>query len=297
MKMKRAWCPGSLGELVQGTWEGKEVLISLTIDRYSEMEAELVETVDSKSLESMQRLWKSKQAMELIIQEWGLEDLTKKIIFRRRRSITEGKGYASSTADITALLAALALLMERDLREEDIARIALRVEPSDGIIFSKMCIFDHLQVTILVRFQVPKYLGVVGVELPGILDTLSVNRNWMRNQWERQQKDLTEAFNQAQRGLEENDLFLLGKAATLSSWIAQSIFPEPIFKKLIDICFSIGGLGINRAHTGKAFGILFDTRVYLPKEMIQRAQDALKDENVTVFYNKVISGGARMINL
>lgn len=295
--MKRAWCPGSMGELVQGTWEGKEVLISLTIDRFSEIEVDLVERVDPKSREHMQELWKSKRAMELILQEWGLSRIAEKIVFRRCRSIPEGKGYASSTADIAALIAALALLVERDLYEEDIARIALKIEPSDGIFFSKMCIFDHLDGSILVRFPVPRYLGVVGVELPGVLDTLSVDRRRMRAQWEKYQKDLSEAFGYAQRGLEENDLSLLGRAATLSSWIAQSFFPEPIYEKLIEICSSIGGLGINRAHTGKAFGILFDTRVYPPKKMLQRVKEALRNEKADVFYNKVISGGARVMNL
>ena len=295
--MKRAWCPGSMGELVQGTWEGKEVLISLTIDRFSEIEVDLVERVDPKSREHMQELWKSKRAMELILQEWGLSRIAGKIVFRRCRSIPEGKGYASSTADIAALIAALALLVERDLYEEDIARIALKIEPSDGIVFSKMCIFDHLDGSILVRFPVPRYLGVVGVELPGVLDTLSVDRRRMRAQWEKYQKDLSEAFGYAQRGLEENDLSLLGRAATLSSWIAQSFFPEPIYEKLIEICSSIGGLGINRAHTGKAFGILFDTRVYPPKKMLQRVKEALRNEKADVFYNKVISRGARVMNL
>ena len=295
--MKLAWCPGSMGELVQGTWEGKEVLISLTIDRYSEIEVDLVERVDPKSREHMQELWKSKRAMELILQEWGLSRIAGKIVFRRCRSIPEGKGYASSTADIAALIAALALLVERDLYEEDIARIALKIEPSDGIVFSKMCIFDHLDGSVLVRFPVPRYLGVVGVELPGVLDTLSVDRRRMRAQWEKYQKDLSEAFGYAQRGLEENDLSLLGRAATLSSWIAQSFFPEPIYEKLIEICSSIGGLGVNRAHTGKAFGILFDTRVYPPKKMLQRVREALRNEKADVFYNKVISGGARVMNL
>lgn len=295
--MKHAWCPGSIGELIQGIWEGREVLISLTIDRFSEMEADLVDIVDPNSWEDMQKLWKCKRAMELILQEWGLEEISNKIVFRRRHSLPEGKGYASSTADIAALLAALALLVERDLCEEDIARIALKIEPSDGIVFSKMCIFDHLEGTILVRFPVPRYLGVIGVELPGFLDTLSVDRHMMRIQWEKHRKDLSEAFNFAQRGLEENDLSLLGRAATLSSWIAQSFLPEPIFEKLIEICSSIGGLGVNRAHTGKAFGILFDTRVYPPKEMIQRAKEALKGERIEVFYNKVVSGGIRVMNL
>ncbi|QPM67592.1 hypothetical protein [Atribacter laminatus] len=295
--MKRAWCPGSLGELVQGTWEGKEVLISLTVDRYSEIEVDLVERVDQKRSEHMETLWKSKQAMELMLQEWGLNGLAEKIVFQRRRSIPEGKGYASSTADIAALLAALAILVERDLHEEDIARIALKIEPSDGIIFSKMCIFDHLDGSVLVRFPVPRHLGVVGIELPGVLETLSVDRWRMRAQWGKYQKDLSKAFGFAQRGLEENDLSLLGRAATLSSWIAQSFISEPIFENLIEICSSIGGLGVNRAHTGKAFGILFDVRVNSPKKMVQRVKDALGKEKVDVFYNKVVSGGAKVVYL
>ena len=295
--MKRAWCPGSMGELVQGVWEGKEVLISLTIDRYSEMEVDLVDAVSSSSVENMQKLWKSKRAMEIALREWGLEELGERIEFRRCQSIPEGKGYASSTADIAALLAALARLLERDLREEDIARIALKVEPSDSIVFSQMCLFDHLRGSVLVRFPVPRYLGVVVVELPGTLDTVSVNRERMRSKWDQHQEELAQAFEIAQRGLEEGDLVLLGKAATLSSRVAQSIFPEPIFEKLIDICGVVGGLGVNRAHTGKAFGMLFDTRVYSPKEMRGRVEDGLKGERVTLWVTRVISGGVRVINI
>ncbi len=295
--MKRALCPGSMGELVQGVWEGKEVLISLTIDRFAEMEVNLVNTLSVPKTQDMQKLWKSKRALEIALEEWGLADLGDHIEFRRRRWIPEGKGYASSTADIAAMLAALARLMGRDLCEEDIARIALRVEPSDSTVFSQMCLFDHLRGSVLIRFPAPKNLGVVVVELPGTLDTVSVNRGFMCFKWSQYKIELSEAFENAQRGLEEGNLKLLGKAATLSSWIAQSFFPEPIFEKLVEMSSAVGGLGVNRAHTGKAFGILFDTRIYRPEEMLRRVQGCLAGEKVTLWAARVISGGARLVHL
>ena len=295
--MKRALCPGSMGELVQGVWEGKEVLISLTIDRFAEMEVNLVNALPVPKTQDMQKLWKSKRALEIALEEWGLVELGDHIEFRRRRCIPEGKGYASSTADIAALLTALARLMERDLREEDIARIALQVEPSDSIVFSQMCLFDHLWGSVLIRFPVPKNLGVVVVELPGTIDTVSVNRGFMYLKWSQYKTELGEAFENAQRGLEEGNLRLLGKAATLSSRIAQSFFPEPIFEKLVEMNSVVGGLGVNRAHTGKAFGILFDTRICRPEEMLRRVRGCLAGEKVILWAARVISGGARLVHL
>ncbi|MCX6090755.1 MAG: hypothetical protein NTX88_10390 [Candidatus Atribacteria bacterium] len=258
--MKRAICPGSMGELVQGLLDDREVLISLTVDRYAEMAVEYSDKVEPVEKKEAQRLWKSKRALDIALEEWGLGHLQDQIVFRRTRFIPEGKGFASSTADITALLGALSRLVDREIREEDVARIALQVEPSDSIVFSDMCIFDHLEGRVLVRLPVPHGLGVIVVELPGTMETLGVDRGAMRTRWRKQKKYMDQAFDDAQRGLEEGDLSLLGKAATLSSWIAQSIFPEDLFDTLVEIAQATGGLGVNRAH-------------------------------------RVVSGGARLVNL
>ncbi len=44
-----------------------------------------------------------------------------------------GKGMASSTADMTAAIIAVAILNEKYLTEEEIGKILLKIEPSDGI--------------------------------------------------------------------------------------------------------------------------------------------------------------------
>ena len=134
---KRAICPGSMGELVQGFREGKEVLISLPIDRYSEME--VIWQEEKRGKEKRNILWKSEKALEIALREWGMEHLVGQVAFRRLREIPEGKGLASSTADLLPFRS-LARLLGRPLREEEIAEIALQVEPTDGV-FSRSSLF------------------------------------------------------------------------------------------------------------------------------------------------------------
>ena len=214
---KRAICPGSMGELYRDS-EGKEVLISLPIDRYSEME---VIWQEERGKEKRNILWKSEKALEIALREWGMEHLVGQVAFRRLREIPEGKGLASSTADIAALLGALARLLGRPLREEEIARIALQVEPTDGVFFSELSVFDHLEGQVKLSLPLPRYLGVVVVELPGKRDTLTLDREKLRKNWERHRRDVEEAFYLVERGLEEGDLSLVGRGATLSGEIVQ----------------------------------------------------------------------------
>jgi len=291
---KRAICPGSMGELVQGLREGREVLISLPIDRYSEMELIWGEEERERKKNT---LWKSEKALQIALREWGVEHLAEQITFRRLRKIPEGKGLASSTADIAALLGALARLLGKPVREEEIARIALQVEPTDGVFFPELSIFDHLEGRIKLSLPLPRYLGVVVVELPGERETLAVNREKLRENWLRHRREVEEAFRLVERGLEEGDLSLIGRGATLSGQIMQEVEKEDLWEKVVSLSREMGASGVNRAHTGKAFGILFDRRVYTPREMLSRVREALKKEEVKIEVNAVISGGVRVVEL
>jgi len=162
VKRARALCPGSAGEVLQGVIGGQEVLVSLTVDRFSEMEVVLGETSSIPP-----GLWKSRRALELALEYFGGEHLRGRVTLRRRRGLPEGKGFASSTADIAATVGAVAHLLGRKIREEEIARLALSIEPTDGTFFPSWCLFDHLRGEVFLTLAVPQYLGVVVVELPG----------------------------------------------------------------------------------------------------------------------------------
>lgn len=289
VKSARALCPGSAGEVIQGIVEGREVLVSLTIDRYSEMEVFLGEG------EAPRELWKSKKALELALQYFRMEHLKGRITFRRKRSLPEGKGFASSTADIAALLGALAKLLGRRIRGEEIAQIALAIEPTDGTFFRDWCLFDHLRGEAFFSLPVPRFLGLVVVELPERVDTLSVDREGLRRHFERFARETEEAFRLLERGLEEGDLTLVGKAATVSSALMEEYRKSPVFSLLFRALPEIGALGISRAHTGSAFGVLFDLRCVPLREALRRVAEVLRGEEVTLWTARAIGGGVRVV--
>ncbi|WP_369018160.1 hypothetical protein QBE54_10540 [Thermatribacter velox] len=298
--MVRALSPGSMGELFQGYLEDTEILVSLTIARYSEMEVFLQEKPfgpwqEEENKEYTQRLWKSARALEIALSEWGFKELRGKVSFKRRKALPEGKGFASSTADIAALLGALSALLKRKTSEEEIARIALRVEPTDSTLFSDFCVFDHISGKVVIRFPVPVYLGVVVCELPGKVETVEVDRTKLRKNWLYFAKEVRRALDMIQRGLEEGDLSLIGRAATLSGSILQEVNRERLFDLLREEMKYTGALGVNRAHTGKAVGVLFDRRVYSDTEMLRRVKECLQKEAVSCWVTGAVRGGVRII--
>ncbi|MDK2897139.1 MAG: L-threonine kinase [Candidatus Atribacteria bacterium] len=293
--MARAICPGSAGELIEGIWEEKEVLISLTINRVSEMEVEIENEFIART--SASPLPKSQKALEIALRDWGFPHLVSRIGFRRLRSLPEGKGLSSSTADIAALLGALSSLVDHPLTEEEIARVALQVEPTDSTFFRGLCLFGHMDGGVIVRLPLPHYLGVVVVELPGTVLTHTVDREKFRRNWLFHRREIEEAYRLVERGLEEEDVNLLGRAASLSAQVMQEVEREPLFPRLLEIAEAAGAVGVNRAHTGRAFGVLFDPRVYSSQQMLERIRAGLAGEKVELWSARVISGGVRMINL
>ena len=124
----RAWAPGTCGDLVEGTWEGKPFLVTCPIDLGSTMEVYL----DGEK-EVPKSLNKTGRALDLVKKKLNLPDLG--LGFVRESKLPPGKGMGSSTSDIAAAILAAARLFEREISAEEIARLALSIEPSDGIMF------------------------------------------------------------------------------------------------------------------------------------------------------------------
>ncbi|MCE5328789.1 hypothetical protein LLG07_00385 [bacterium] len=64
-------------------------------------------------------------------------------IIEIKSEIPAGKGMASSTADISGVIFTTALALNETINEALVAEIALSIEPTDGIMFKDICLFDH----------------------------------------------------------------------------------------------------------------------------------------------------------
>ena len=73
----------------------------------------------------------------------------------------------SSSADVTATIAATGLALGVELPPETIASIALSVEPSDGVMFPGIALHDHLEGSLVELLGPPPPMEIVALDFGG----------------------------------------------------------------------------------------------------------------------------------
>lgn len=282
-------CPASCGEVVQGILEKEEYLSSYAIDMYSKAEVE--ERLNSINIGPS----KSRIAIEKVFEKFDLPiKESQNISLNINSEIPIGKGMASSTADIGATIAATLGLIKKSLTSEEISYIASTIEPTDSTYIEKNVVFNPL------NGEVIKYLGniknskVVILEPNKTLDTMKIRNTPNYKDIKVQNKDIiSEAFYILEEGIKNNNLSLVGKAATLSSLANENIDKKDGLKEIIEIAQNYGAYGVNIAHSGTVVGILLDQSMN-DKRLIE----LLKESNIDSAYKKIytsniIDGGIR----
>ena len=134
----RVALPGTCGELVQGSLEGEPCLISCPMGWYSIAAVRFQScggwTVPTQAL-------KTRAALHT-----GLAYLGRTAsggCVHLHTELPRGRGYGSSTADIGATLYALGHAAGRRLTPQEVARLAVQVEPSDSTLFPGLALWDH----------------------------------------------------------------------------------------------------------------------------------------------------------
>jgi L-threonine kinase len=242
--------PGSCGELAQGTMGGKNFLITCPINLYSEV------TVTSRG--AAPQLNVGSKVLSAIQKTLQYLQITDEFIVSVNSELPIGEGMASSSADISATCQSIALSAGKFLSLDEIANIALSIEPTDGIFYPGVVLFDHVKGHIrqYLGNAIPMYIAIFDVG--GEIDTLHFNRRSDLEKLNRANElQVQNAMNLIIEGLARNDALLLGKGTTLSALANQTILFKPHLDEMIDIGFSWGAVGANIAHSGTVVGILF----------------------------------------
>lgn len=242
--------PGSCGELVQGTIKGQNFLITCPIDVYSQ--AHIISCA-STVLPDYQ---KAATAMEMTLRYLGVPQQSQSIHIQSELLV--GKGMASSSADISAACQATAVHCGRLLKAEEIAAIALAIEPTDAIFYPGIMMFDHVEGKISESLGNPPPMEIVILDVGGEIDTLSFNRrNDLADRNYSKEKAVLEAVELVAAGLKKGDSRLIGEGATISALANQSILYKPYLEQIIEIGKYYGAVGVNAAHSGTVLGVLF----------------------------------------
>lgn len=248
--------PGSCGELVQGTLDGQPFLITCPINLYSLIRIFPV----PGELSSLAQ--KSRQALTLTLKYLNFTDSPEKYAlhwrFQHISELPVGKGMASSSADISAVCQAVAWSQGKELSPDELADLCLAIEPTDGIFYPGIVVFDHVAGKIRRTLGEPPNLFIAVFDAGGQVDTLSFNRRSdlaLLNQCK--EPEVREALQLVETGIKQQNIKLIGQGATISALANQAILNKPCLETVIRISSRYDGVGVNVAHSGTVLGVLF----------------------------------------
>lgn len=246
----RVKAPGTCGELAQGTIDGKNFLITCPIDLYSEV------AVSPGSQAAGDAGEKTRAAASLTLKY--LQQPETGLTINVNSALPVGKGMASSSADIAAVCQATAKCFGRLLTADEIADIALAIEPTDGVFYPGIIMFDHVHGSIRQPLGNPPAIRIAVFDAGGEVNTQSFNqRKDLAALNAAKEGQLRQAVALVREGLRCGDCRMIGQGATLSAVANQAILHKPDLDAVIKIAYQHGAVGVNAAHSGTVIGILF----------------------------------------
>jgi L-threonine kinase len=245
--------PGSCGELIQGRIRDEDFLVSCPVNLFSFVSLKLTK---ERKIKCPSRNWKAKAAFEATLKLF--QEHRYGGIIQISSQIPLSKGMASSTADIVGTCLATATALGNPISPQEIAEIAIKIEPTDGIIYPGIVVFNHRQGILKEKLTFsPPRLKILAVDLGGEIDTLHFNQRDHGKVRQKHQSKLSQALNLLRDGLAKNEPLLIGHATSISAKCNQEILPKPELEKLLELTVESGGVGVNVAHSGSIIGMLF----------------------------------------
>lgn len=287
--LARARAPGTCGELVQGSIAGVDFLVTCPVDLWSSVEVFLSAASAGESTWNDGYHRKTALAVRQTLGHLGYTGPLPRL--RVSSSIPRGKGMASSTADIAAACVATARALKQEIGPAEVASIALAIEPSDGLMYPGIALFDHRRGRLCRVLGNPPPMDVIIVDPGGTVDTIAFNHcPELAELNRRKEPEVREALRLVEEGLARGDPEAIGAGATLSARANQNILEKPMLEKVIRLGQELRAVGVAVAHSGTVLGILFDQR-RRPDEDAARYIGAKL--GFPTLYTTIIGGGVR----
>lgn len=292
-----ASAPGTCGELVQGMTGGAHFLVTCPINQFSRATVTIgigAPAQPEHLILGIDHLPKARQAAAIALEKLAphlrIPNLTAQVAITN--PIPAGKGMGSSSADITAAVGAVGMAAGRPFTPKAIAKIALSVEPTDGVMFPGIALIDHRCGSISESLGPPPPMEVIVIDTGGTVDTLEFNRTDRRALWQEVAPRTGEALELVREGVLRGDPVLVGRGATISARAGHLPQTREWVERAVAFADDQRVAGINVAHSGTVVGILLDARQRRSKPVYRRALEAFADAE-SVQHFRMIGGGVR----
>ena len=282
--------PGVCGELVQGVQGAHHFLVTCPVDFYSRVQVELFDT--GATVLAPPECSKAAAAAQAALAHLNREDLTARLTISN--AIPRGKGLGSSSADVTAVIAAAGLALGRELSPETIGRLAVSVEPSDGVMFAGITLFDHREGQIKEELGIPPPMEIVAVDFGGTVDTLEFNREDRMGLWRSLQPQTDQALQLVRQGIKQGQPALVGQGASISAQASQQVLEKPRLPQVLEFVHAVGAVGVCVGHSGTIIGVLLDARERRGKSTFLKARQTFPDAEA-VHHFRLLGGGVQVV--
>lgn len=281
-QMISASIPCTCGELFQGTLQGEPCLVSCPIDIYSSAFQQSGQTNPCPVGR------KVRQALSLIPNNPGDPES-----IRVTTPLPVGRGFGTSTADIGAALYADFAYYGVDLSAEKAAQIAVSVEPTDSTLFTGLALFDHRFGKFYQDLGAAPAAKILIADPGGFVDSEQFNMPDRSAALSRLAGAHAAAFALLQDGIKRADIESIGRAASLSAELHQTILFNPFLEKALQIGSQIGAAGVCRAHSGTILGFLLQVERDDEADLIHYCQERLPAP-MRWISTRMVGGGARI---
>jgi len=275
------------GELLQGRIKDEYFLVNFPINNYSHIQVQQCIELGIHIL-SPGSYDKIINVLEHYLIYVGMTDIGLTVTVNT--NIPRGKGMASSTSEITAALCATAKALGTPLTPDIISSLVIKIDPSDGIYYPGIIRYNPVTGHVYEYFGTPPSLNCLIVDIGGSINTKEYDRERAYAISVEFESETIRALKMMRTGFIQNSAALIASAATISSHCNQKILYRPIFKTLWDEVRSRGALGINCAHTGTIYGVLFDP-AKTDKSKLQIGIESITGPLSILGYHRLIAGG------
>jgi len=279
----RAW--GTFGELLQGVLpEGDlDFLVTLPITRSSRVV--FMPDPGGRTLTAFPpRKRKSRALARTLLEHLRLPPGGALVV---DCELPEGKGLASSSADLVATARAIASAYRVTVPDSLLLDLMGAIEPSDGVMYDQAVAFCHRRVRLLRRLGPLPPLTIVAADEGGRVDTVRFNRlpkpflSAHKTEYRQLLEDITAA-------VARGDPEAIGRVATRSAVLNQLLRPKRHLERIMALAQRVHGLGTVVAHSGTCLGVLLspdDSRYATQLAAACRALQRLAG-NVAVYHGR-----------
>lgn len=244
---------GTFGELLQGALpdDGPEFLVTFPIDAWSTATVCLCDAHQRLTVFPPHKTKALAVARRVMVAAGRVAGAHLEL----RTDLAEGKGMASSSADLVATARAVAAGLGVVQTPAHIEAALRGVEPSDGVMYPEVVAFYHRQVRLRQRLGPMPAATVIAHDRGGQVDTVAFNnRPHVFPPEDRQ--EYARLLSRLVAAVRSGDLPEIGRISTRSAELALRGDRTRRLRTLREACRRIGGLGLVLAHSGTMLGIL-----------------------------------------